>query len=173
MPASSHALTDYPPTQLYLDTNMFLAHLVRTHPHHQAAADFLVHLATCGVTTLFISSLSWIEFTHVVTSQRWRDGLPAAIQQQYRLQRWHQAPIRQTYLQAMLAHFQALLASFAWDEIALTVDIRIAALKAVQAYDLDTHDAVHWASAQEAGVPNLASFDQDFGRITGLHLWTL
>ena len=113
--------------------NIFLAHLVRTHPHHQAAADFPVHLATCGVTTLFLSSLSWIEFVHVVTSQRWRDWLPTGLQQQYRLHRWHQAPVRQAYLQGMLSQFQRLLAPFAWNEIALTADIRMNALQVVHA----------------------------------------
>ena len=208
MPATSHALTDLPPRHLYLDTNFYLSHLVSTDVHHQAATDFFVHLATCNVTTLYISSLSWLEFVHVVSSAEWRAQLPSTWQAQYQLyqlrmdcsataaallapglpwhataygsdqadlilHRWQDAPVRQAYLKAMRAWLEQLLQAYPWAEIDLTSAIAQRALQYVEQYNLDTHDAAHWASAEEAGVMDLASFDRGFRRVDGLHLWTL
>ncbi len=136
-------------------------------------ATLFVHLATCNVITLYISSLSWLEFMHVVGSAAWRAQLPAAWQDQYQLHRWQDVSVRQTYLRAMRSWLEHLLMAYSWAEIDLTSTISQQALQYVELYNLDTHDAAHWASAQAAGVLDLASFDKGFLRVDSLHLWTL
>jgi hypothetical protein len=84
VPATEHAFTELPPSRLYIDTNICLDYLIASRPHHQQALRFFQHLTAHGLTTLYLSSLSWIEFTHVVTSQRFREGLSPQWQQQYR-----------------------------------------------------------------------------------------
>ena len=69
MPATSHALTRLPPSHLYLDTNVFLSHLVSTDVHHQPATQFFVHLATCNVTTLYISALTSLFLLLVIANR--------------------------------------------------------------------------------------------------------
>src|SRR5438067_13552126 len=73
--AVEHAFTDQPPSSLYLDTDVCLAYLIPSEPLHERAAALFALLATYGYTTVYVSSLSWIEFVKVITSDRFRKGL--------------------------------------------------------------------------------------------------
>ena len=66
MPATERAFTHLPPTRLYLDTNVVFDYLTPTRPHHTRVEAFVVHLFTGGLTTLYVSPLSWMEFAHVM-----------------------------------------------------------------------------------------------------------
>jgi predicted nucleic acid-binding protein len=169
--AVEHPFTDQPPSSLYLDTDVCLAYLIPSEPLHERAAALFTQLATHGYTTVYVSSLSWIEFVKVITSDRFRKGLPADWQQRYHLARWQRASVRQAYLQDLLGIFEQLLDQFGWTEVAVTPDIRIRALALANDYHLEAQDAVHLACAEAAGVPDLASFDVRFRRVDGLQLW--
>src|SRR5262245_12055268 len=90
VPATRRALTDFPPRRLYLDTSFVLNSLITTHPYHAQAVDFLVNLVTSGVTTLYVSALSWMEFAHAVCLPAFRNSLPAGFQQRFQLHDWEQ-----------------------------------------------------------------------------------
>jgi predicted nucleic acid-binding protein len=172
VPATEHAFTEFPPGQLYLDTNFLLAHLVSDYAQHADAVAFLAEVARCGITTLYLSALSWMEFAHIVCSTQFRASLPTDVQQRFRLMDWQQATVRDAFLTTWVGYLEGLLAPFPWYEIAVTDDVRVHALQLMAAFNLDAHDATHVACAQEAGVLDFVSFDRDFRRVDGLHLWT-
>jgi predicted nucleic acid-binding protein len=171
VPATRHAFTEFPPRSLYLDTNFVLAHLVSTYDYHPAAVRFLAALAASAITTLYVSALSWIEFAHVVCASDFRANLPTRVQQRFQLVDWHQPESRDDYLDVWLAGMTGLLAPFPWYEIGVT-DVRVHALQLMTAFNLDGLDATHIACAQAVGVSDIVSFDRDFRRVDGLHLWT-
>ncbi len=88
MPATEHAFSEPPPPGLCLDTDILISCLIETQPHHARCRDFLDRLAREGATTIYTSSLSWLEVAHVVCRQRFRDQLPDVILQEYQLHRW-------------------------------------------------------------------------------------
>ena len=171
MPVTEHLFADFPPRRLYVDTNMLISYLFRSERYYARCVVFFRRLAGTGVTTLYISSLTWMEFAHVVLGQRFRDRLPPAIRQRFHLDRWHERSVREWYFAEYRRALEALLGQFAWDEIALTPEIRAEALALMVEYDLGSQDAVHLASARLAGVRDFASFDRAFRRVDGLHLW--
>ncbi len=79
--------------------------------------------------------------------------------------------MRQRYLTALLGRFEALLNQFGWAEVGITSAVRRRALQYIGQYNLQSQDAMHLACAAEAGVSDLASFDQGFRRVDSLQLW--
>lgn len=172
MPAPERAFTDVPPPRLYVDTNVCLDYLIDTRPRYALAVRLFQQLDAYQLTTLYVSPLSWTEFAHVIRMQSFRDGLSPQWQQQYDLTRWAQEPaVRQRYLAALLGQFEVLLDQFGWDEVVITSAVRRRALQYIAQYNLQSQDAMHLACATEAGVVDLASFDQGFRRVDNLYLW--
>jgi predicted nucleic acid-binding protein len=169
--AIEHRFDEIPPALLYLDTNILIACLIRTHMDHGLCARFLERLVSHGYTTIYLSSLSWLEFTHVVMKEDFRRTLPGEFQARFRLHRWQTPRVRQTYLRFMVSQLTGMLASFDWAEISLTAAIRGAAIEYVASHNLDTHDATHLATARHEGIEHLATLDTTFRRVDGLHLW--
>ena len=159
-----------PPSSLYVDSDMPLNYLIRTQPHHARAQSFLRALAVHG-TTLYISSLTWLELAHVVTREDFRRRLPLDLQQRFHLDRWQDQPVREAYVRALLGWIERLLDQFAWNEVFITDQIRVAAIQAMTRFRLSSQDACHLACAQQEGVQDFASFDEAYRRVDGLILW--
>ena len=58
-----------------------------------------------------------------------------------------------------------------WGQPVITCRARSIALEFVSRYNVGPHDAANLASAQFAGVLDLASFDRGYRRVDGLFLW--
>lgn len=172
MPATRHALTEFAPSRLYPDTSFLLNVLIPSYPRHAAASAFLRQLVRTGATTLYVSSLTWLEFGHAVLRPDCRAGLAPDVQRQYRMDRWHDIDVRDAYLVSLIDRMQALLSEFDWYDVAVTLDVSLHALQLMGQYGLKGQDAAHVACAQAVGVVDVASFDTDFRRVDGLHLWT-
>src|SRR4051812_23026255 len=116
VPAIRHAFTEYPDAYLYLDTSFLLNALVPGYPYHEVAASFLLRLAEVDITTLCISSLTWLEFGYVVLRHEFRAGLAPVWQEQYALAAWDQPAVREiyqdVYLSAMVHLLLAVLSEF-------------------------------------------------------------
>lgn len=172
MPATERSYTaDLPSARLYLDTDFLINCLFTTEPHHGRCRAFMVRLFQHGLTTLYLSTLTWMEYAHVIAKESFRKGLPPAFAQQFQLDQWDQPLTRDAYMGAMLSALQKLLDKFDWEEISLTADVRRRATQFMAEYKLDSHDAVHLASANYVGVFDLASLDRVFRRVDGLYLW--
>jgi predicted nucleic acid-binding protein len=172
VPAIRHALTEFPPSRPYPDTSFLLNVLILSYPRYTAASAFFRQLVSTGVTILYISSLTWLEFGHAVLRPDFRVGLGPNLQRQYRLDQWQEFDVRDNYLVALIDRMQALLRQFDWYDVAVTLDVSLHALHLMGQYGLKGQDAAHVACAQTVGVVDVASFDTDFRRVDGLHLWT-
>jgi predicted nucleic acid-binding protein len=171
MPALERLFSDPPPTDLYLDTDLVIAYLIDTEPHHIRCRDFLRRLGEQGRTALYVSSLCWVELANVVTKERFRNQLSPANQRRFQLARWREVSIRRTYIDSILRAFETALAQFTWHEVALESGVRTLVAEYVASYNLGAHDATHLASARYAGVSDLASLDEAFRRVDNLVLW--
>ena len=171
MPASEHAFSDLLPPRLYLDTDVVIAALVTTERHHERSRAFVERLARREQTVVVVSSLLWIEYANAAMRERFRQTLPSSDQRRFRLHRWQEASVRRLYLQSFVRALDGLLELFEWEEVALTTDVRNAALAYIASHNFRPHDAVHLASAVQAGVTDLASLDESFRRVDGLQLW--
>jgi predicted nucleic acid-binding protein len=120
---------------------------------------------------LYICAWAWMEYAHVIRKQSFRASLPLETQQQFRLDRWQQPLIRQTYMRGFLRYLEDLLDQFVWIAIPFTGQVQATALQQMMHYNLGSEDAVHLASATEAQVLDLASLDSGFRRVDGLSLW--
>jgi predicted nucleic acid-binding protein len=171
VPATEHPFSDPVPDFLYVDTDILISHLVGTQPHHVRCKGFLERLALEGRTTIYVSSLTWMEYAHVISRESFRDGLAPPLQRQYRLQNWRDANVRQSYLAALLHELEDLLNQFAWVEVPLTPAVRQVAVAYMADFSLGSQDAVHLASAAQESVPDFASLDRVFLQVDGLDLW--
>jgi predicted nucleic acid-binding protein len=171
MPATERLFDEPLPTELYLDTDILIAHLNDSDLHHVRTVPFLERIAQNSATVVYISSFSWVEFIHVVVRERFRTSLPLETRQRLRISRWDEPLVRQAYLQAFVRALDELLAQFRYVEIELTSDIRATALHYVAQFNLGGQDAVHLASSTRTGVFDFTSFDEAFRKVDGLTLW--
>lgn len=171
MPATERAFGDPAPLRLYLDTNVVFDYLIPSRPHHGRVDAFVLRLFAEGLTTLYVSPLSWMEFVFVVGKPSFHQGLPAAWQSRYTLAQWSNLAVRQRFLTDMLGRFEALLNQFAWDEVTISKAARVHALWLIATYGLKPQDALHVACALEAGVADFASFDADLVAVDAINLW--
>jgi len=170
MPALERSFSEPLPARLYIDTDILLSATVRSEPHHARCAD-LLRLARQGGTVLYISTLSWLEYAHTVSRERFRQNLPEPIRRRFRLGRWQEAPVRATYLAALIGEFERLLGYYEYEVMPISAQVRDLALTHMARHALGSQDAVHLASAALAGVPDFASLDDAFRRVDGLLLW--
>jgi predicted nucleic acid-binding protein len=172
VPATERAFSDTPPARLYVDTDFILTYLVGTRPYHARCRPFVERVQQLGVTTLYLSSLAWLEYAHVIMRPDFRSQLAAELQRQFDFDRWEQdAAVRQRYFGHSIQVLNDFLDQFGWVEVSLTDQVRAAALQMMGQYNVGAHDAVHLASAQFAGVADLASFDRGYRRVDGVFLW--
>jgi len=171
VPATERAFDEAPPPRLYVDTNVYLAHVVTAHPQHERASALFEHLARPSLTTLYLSSVLWTGFARAVGHPQIVRLLPASTKQQFGLHRWGVFRVQRDYRRYMLARFEDLLGAFGWREIPFTRPVRLQALEYLDRYYLDSNDAIHLASAAALGIRDFASFDKAFRPVDGLSLW--
>jgi predicted nucleic acid-binding protein len=114
VPAFEHAFLDPVPAHLYVDTDILVNYLIDTQPHHARCRAFVERLRQEQRTTLYVSSLSWLEFAHVISRPGFRDELADDLQRRFRIGRWERSEIRRGYFEGLLGELEAVLDHFAW-----------------------------------------------------------
>lgn len=170
MPATERSFQELLPKQLFVDADFLISALIQTEPHHRRSADLLQRAAS-HTTEIFLSSLTWMEFASAVAKERFRAGLPEELQRNLALRWWQRRPVRRRYLEFLLQRLQDTLDQFQWNEVSLTPEVRTLAIEGIMQFNLRSHDAVVHASAEWAGVTDLASFDEAYRRVDGFVLW--
>lgn len=171
MPATERLFTETPSSRLYLDNDFIINGLIAGQPHHDRTTRFVVRLAEVGMTTLYVSSLVWLEFIHVVCRNDFRAALPPDEAERFSLANWNNAQVRKNYHAHMLGLLDQFLSQFEVIEVPLGPEIRETACDYVSRFNLGANDAAHLASAISAGVLDLASYDAKFRRVDDLFLW--
>ena len=171
MAALERYFSDPLPAALFVDTDILIAYLIESEPHHERTVAFLDRIATQNQTLLYVSSLAWIEFANVVGRERFRVRLPAEVRRHFRLHRWPDASVRRIYYQSLLGALDDLLRQYTWREVHLSAEVRELAVQQVLDYKLRPHDAVRLASARLAGAADLASCDEAYRSVDDLLLW--
>lgn len=171
MPAAERRFTALAPQRLYIDTDIFVNYLFTGQPYHERCRLFLRRLMEAGLTTLYLSSLVWNEFIHTIRRESFRAALTADIDKSFDLARWEAPFVRERYLSFYHEALDDILDNFDWFEVPFDGQVRTEAFRLIVQYNLGSQDAVHLASANLAGVLDLASFDRQFRRIDGLYLW--
>jgi len=160
-----------PPSRLYLDTDIMVAAVVRTHHHHVRATALFSLLIRYGLTTIYFCPITWMEFAHVFSKEGFRSELPAEFSRLNPVAGWADPAVRDAYFRFVMATFNAVLSPFDRDQVILTDDIQGRAIQHMATYNLGAQDAVHLACADAVGVRDFASFDRRFRRVEGLYLW--
>jgi predicted nucleic acid-binding protein len=160
-----------PPARLYVDTDILVAAIVRTHHHHTRSRTLLELLITYGLTRPYLCPISWMEFLRVFSREDVRRALPSEFAHLRPVSGWLDASLRATYYAFVMALFRDLLAPFDWEEVLLTDAVQERAVQLMAEYNFDSQDAVHLACADLSGIRDFASFDRRFRRVDGLHLW--
>lgn len=170
--AIEHSFSDYPPRHLYVDTDILIAALITTEPQHARCRDCLPNVIAIGLTTVYVSAITWLEYLNVIKGDAFRQRLPVEMRQHYSLERWQEKSVRASYFTDLLDDFEQLFRQFKeLIEISLVPEVRIAAIGYAVEYDLRRLDAVHLASAIKMGIFDFASLDGSFRRVDNLHLW--
>lgn len=93
MPADERSFSEPLPESLYLDTDIVIAYLVDTEPHHESCRRFIRRIAEGGRTTLISSSLTWLEYANVILKAGFRERLATDVLQHFRLNRWNERAV--------------------------------------------------------------------------------
>jgi predicted nucleic acid-binding protein len=170
VPAIERSFQEGLPKQPFVDADFLISALIQTETFHRRSVE-LIQRAADHSTEIYLSSLTWMEFASAVAKERFRAGLPDELQQNFALRWWQRRSVRRRYLGYFLQRLQDTLDQFQWYEVSLTPEIRTLAIEGIMQFNLRPHDAVVRASAEWAGVTDLASYDEAFRRVDGLVLW--
>lgn len=170
MPATERSFSAPPPDSLYVDTDFLISCLTDAQPHYLRCISFLETLARHG-TEIYVSALTWLEFTYVVSKERFRLELPAEMQAEYAFHRWQRREVRGRYITDMIGRAHALLAPFEWAQVSITGDVQRRAQDYMIAYGLYSQDAAHVAAADLAGISDIATLDRACRKVDDITLW--
>ena len=76
MLAIEHRFDDALPGDLFLDTDIVVSYLVGNQPYHAASRAFIDRVSRDSETTVYVSTLSPLEYAQVVSRDRFRRELP-------------------------------------------------------------------------------------------------
>jgi predicted nucleic acid-binding protein len=157
---------------VYLDTSLVCAAVVRGSRYHVAARAYCEALVA-GRIRVYMSQMLRIELLQAMRALATvPESLPGSIRRQFRLSHWgNDLEVRDAWMQTGLAQFEDWSNQFS-EVYELSVDLpaweQVAAL--MTRYHLNSYDALHAATAIEAGISTLATLDRDFSRVTRLNV---
>jgi predicted nucleic acid-binding protein len=155
-----------------LDTSVLAAALMPGTINHLAASAFLRTLAS-RKSPVYLSAMARIE---LIESARKIGADPReldqAVRDRFRLRRWHtREDVRVAWSRHVLDELDRLLAEFAEaHERPITLPIIGRTVALVNHYKLKSYDALHVATAEEAGIRRFAAVDGDFAKVTHLEI---
>jgi predicted nucleic acid-binding protein len=159
---------------VYLDTSL-LADAVAQSGQHQAVRAYLDSLLREGVR-VFVSDLVRIELAQAFKAIANDTGAIAGRERRrWRLQRWGDLQqVREDWYAHCFTNYDQLLVQFlAAEEVAFNRNILESAITLMAAFQIDSHDAIHIATALAVGASTLATLDADFMRLATIPTLTI
>jgi predicted nucleic acid-binding protein len=157
-------------SDVYLDTSVIVAAIVAGSTNHTSSAEFCARLTTGG-GRIFFSNIVRLELSQAIRKLATKaERLDPGIHEYFGLGRWEtDFIVRQRWMQYGIHEFERLMGSFAevieipfrsviWRN---SVDVMIYSF-------LQSHDAIHVATARHYGLRLFVTTDDHFARIDDL-----
>jgi predicted nucleic acid-binding protein len=161
-----------PILDVYLDTSVITAAIVQGSAHHRAAREYCDALVS-SASRVYISRLVRIELLRAIRIlAAVPENLPGSVRRRHRMGHWgNDIVVHEQWMRSGIERCEALPGDFI-EMYELPLDYpdwdRVAELMA--AFHLSSYDAVHVATAFEAGIHTIASVDADYTRVTSLNV---
>jgi predicted nucleic acid-binding protein len=164
-----------PPDVSYLDTSVIVAATISGLPNGGASAAFCSSLVVQR-KSVAISRIVWLELAQSLRNLASRPGqLPPDLFVRFQLDQWQVSPlVRHRWMRFGVAQFEELMARFVelfeipFDDAVWRRSVGIMATDGLQ-----SHDAVHVATARVFGVPQFVTLDDHFNRVRDLDVWLI
>ncbi|HEY8293619.1 MAG TPA: PIN domain-containing protein [Thermomicrobiales bacterium] len=159
------------PSDMYLDSSVIVAAIIGGDPHSAGCTRYCADLATNN-SAIYFSELVRLEVAHVIRRLATTNAAPQRLHEQYRLSHFSTNPaVRREWMQFGMAEFETLLRTFfVVYEVPYRKVIWRQALQLMSLHNLRSYDAAHIATALVTGVPDFASVDSDYVRVSGLRV---
>ncbi len=161
-------------TAVFLDTSAVVCAVQTGIPHHRACRDYRDQLVRDS-RRVVISRLLRIEYAQAWYRMPATSYVRPQIVRAFRLGAWDRNPaVRETWMAYGMTLLDQLLAGFAGTlELPIDESVIAASVQIMAQHRLRSHDAIHVATALAAGVPDFATVDADFRRVSALRLTLL
>lgn len=159
-------MADWPSlTDVYLDTSVVVPAVVAGLEYAEVCVDFCAALVRQG-TRVYFSQLLRVEYAQTILKlgQKRRHQLPVELRKQYGLDQWaSNAMVRQQWMALGVLQLETFLATFTEVfELPFRQQIWERSVSIMAFDQLDSHDAIHVATALEYGLRDFATTDADF-----------
>ncbi len=168
-------MIDPTPHDVYLDADVVVAGMFPGTTHSAASARFCRRLSDQS-SRVYFSQILRLEIAQTVRKLATKpDRLPPDVRHDYQLDRWGQDfLVRQRWMTAGLAQFDAFLAQFAEVfEIPFRLRIWESSVGIMALEHLRSQDAVHLATARTIRVGHFATCDDDFRHVRDPRIWII
>ncbi|MBA3415215.1 MAG: type II toxin-antitoxin system VapC family toxin [Chloroflexia bacterium] len=157
-----------PAGDVYLDTSIVVAASIEGSHHATSCAAFCDDLVAAASRVLFSQVLRLELSQAILKVATRRQGLSLDIRNEFRLDEWGaSSAVRERWLRSNIRRSDAPISRFAaWQEIPIGTDTWQTSLDVMIAYGLQSHDAVHVATARQLGLTHLATADDHFKRVS-------
>lgn len=159
---------------VFLDTSAVVCAVQSGIPHHRACREYCDHLVRSG-RRVVISQILRIEFAQTWYRMPATSYVQPQVVRAFRLGAWdREAAVREKWMAYGFTLLDGLVAGFAGNlELPIDESVIAASVQIMARHRLRSHDAIHVATALAAGVPDFASVDGDFRRVSALRLHLL
>lgn len=154
---------------VYLDASLIVDALITDASNWRVSNAFLARLVA-GKSRVYFSQITYLEISEAVRKLATKQQVPEEPRQRYQLNRWGmEAQVRQRRMEFGLRQFELLRGRFAEVyEMPFRETLWRQSINLMVDYRLRGHDAVHVATALDAGIQILATNDSDFRRVNML-----
>lgn len=168
-------ITDPVPSDIYLDTSLVIAAIVRGSDHSLQSTEFCDRLIARG-SRVYFSQILRLELSEAIRRLAASpDRLPPDIRHAHQLEAWDtNLLVRQSWMDFGVQQFEALVDRFA-EAFELPFRLRTwqRSIDVIVDHRLRSLDALHVATAREYRLRHLATTDGDFKRVADLRVWLI
>jgi predicted nucleic acid-binding protein len=156
---------------VYLDASVVVEALIPWLPHWSACDAFCKRLVADG-THIYFSQILRLEVGEAIRRLVTRQQIPPATHRRHRLDEWEtNLRVRQRWMAYGIQQLETLLNTFyEVYEIPFRESLWRQSIDLIAQYGLRAHDAVHAATALQAGIHDFATNDDHFRRVSELDI---
>lgn len=155
---------------VYLDTSVIVNAIIGGMHHSESCLQFCYQLAQAE-SHVYFSRIVRLEFSQALRNLASRAQLPEDLRSTYGLDDWYNYMVRERWLQFGVSQFADFLRHFSdVTELPFSRAIWEHSVKVMAFTNLQSHDAIHIATARRYRISHFAACDSDFQRVDGLKI---